>query len=75
MLDKPTRKLVYRRDDLVAFGIDVSNSTLLRWEATGRFPPRIRMGGTVVAWPADEVDQWFEDQRAQRPAKPKFPTK
>ena len=38
------------RADLARFGIKVSNSTLLRWEAAGRFPRRIRMAGTSVAW-------------------------
>lgn len=54
------------RADLARFGIKVSNSTLLRWEAAGRFPRRIRMAGTSVAWLLGEVEQWLTDRAEER---------
>ena len=59
-------KRIINRDDLAALGIDKSNTTLLRWEAVGRFPRRIRMNGTSVAWLAGEVDAWLRDRGAER---------
>jgi prophage regulatory protein len=59
--------LVLMREDLKRMGIKVSNTSLLRWEALGRFPRRIRMAGTSVAWLATEVNAWL-DQRANERA-------
>jgi prophage regulatory protein len=43
------------RADLKRLGIRISNSSLLHWERCGRFPQRIYMGGTRVAWIRAEV--------------------
>jgi len=45
------------RHDLKRMGVKVSNTSLLRWEALGRFPRRIRMAGTSVAWLATDVNR------------------
>lgn len=58
--------LLLTRADLKRLGIKVSNSSLLRWEALGRFPRRIRMAGTTVAWPANELLEWIEVRKAER---------
>lgn len=58
--------LLLTRRDLKRLGISVSNSSLLRWEAHSRFPRRIRMAGTTVAWPADEILEWIEARKAER---------
>lgn len=47
-------------------GIRVANTTLLRWEANGRFPRRVRLGGTSVAWLKSEVDAWIEARAEER---------
>jgi len=47
-------------------GIRVSNSTLLRWEAAEKFPRRIRMAGTSVAWLKAEVEAWLEARADER---------
>ncbi|TIL31699.1 AlpA family phage regulatory protein [Mesorhizobium sp.] len=60
------QKTLLVRDDLKRLGIKVSNSSLLRWEMRGRFPRRIRMAGTTVAWLADEVREWVEARKAER---------
>ena len=59
-------KIVLGRAELRSFGIIVSNTTLLRWEAAGRFPRRIRMAGTTVAWLKSEIDQWLEKRSEER---------
>lgn len=54
------------RDDLKRMGINVSRTTLLRWEQNGRFPRRIRMGGTTVAWFMSEIEDWLTERDAER---------
>ncbi len=53
--------ILYNRCDLRNRGIKISNSTLLRLEASGRFPKRVRIGDHTVAWMASEVDQHIRD--------------
>lgn len=60
------QKALVTRDDLKCLGIPVSNTTLLRWEARGRFPRRIRMAGTRVAWLKSDVERWLEDCSDER---------
>ena len=60
------RKTLATRDDLKRMGINVSRTTLLRWELNGRFPRRIRMGGTSVAWFMSEIQDWLTDRAAER---------
>lgn len=62
----PSPKILFLRADLRRLGISVSNSTLLRWEAAGRFPRRIRMGGTSVAWLSSEIDAWIAERTEER---------
>ena len=59
-------QVLLSRSDLKTLGIIVSNSSLLRWEKLGRFPRRIRMAGTTVAWLKSEVDDWFEERADER---------
>jgi prophage regulatory protein len=49
------------RADLHRRGIKASKSTLLRWEAQGAFPRRIRLGasGRTVCWSAQQVDEYL----------------
>lgn len=63
---KRIEKVILSRADLKALGIWQSNTTLLRAEAVGRFPRRIRIAGTSVAWLRDEVDAWLADRTAER---------
>lgn len=59
------QKVFLTRADLKALGIQVSNSTLHRWERAGRFPRRARLGGTTVAWPRDLVRKWCAERIAE----------
>lgn len=52
----PPHKLLLTRDDLPRLGITISPSTLLRLEAAGKFPRRIRLGHHSVAWLATEIE-------------------
>ena len=60
------QKALANRADLKRLGINVSNTTLLRWEAHGRFPRRIRMAGTSVAWFLSEIEDWLAERAAER---------
>ena len=53
-------RALLNRDDLQSLGIKVSNTTLLRWEADGRFPRRVRLAHTSVAWLAAEIEEWLQ---------------
>jgi Predicted transcriptional regulator len=63
---RPQQPLVLTRGDLKRLGIKVSNTTLLRWEACSRFPRRIRMAGSSVAWLAAEVYAWLDQRASER---------
>jgi prophage regulatory protein len=63
--------IVLNRADLRLRGLPYSNSTLLRWEAAGRFPKRVRLGGAgghCVGWLASEVTAHIEALSAAREA-------
>ncbi|SFR35109.1 transcriptional regulator, AlpA family [Yoonia tamlensis] len=66
MTDNALTKTLATREDLKRMGINVSNTTKLRWEAQGRFPRRIRMGGTTVAWFMSEIEEWLAERDAER---------
>ncbi|WP_299374945.1 AlpA family phage regulatory protein [uncultured Tateyamaria sp.] len=66
MTDDKASKMLATRDDLKRMGIKVSNVTLLRWEARGRFPRRIRMAGTTVAWFLSEIEDWLKERAKER---------
>ena len=61
-------RLLYTREDLRRFGVKLSNSTLLRLEARGAWPRRVRLGAHSVAWPADEIHEHLAQLRAARSA-------
>jgi predicted DNA-binding transcriptional regulator AlpA len=50
-------RLLYTRKHLQRLGINLSNSSLLRLEATEKFPKRIRIGAHSVAWIAAEIHE------------------
>ena len=58
--------LLYCRSDLRRHGIKVSNSTLLRLEAAGKFPKRVRVGAHSVAWLASEIHEHIAQLAAAR---------
>lgn len=66
MTNSIANKMLVTREDLKRMGINVSNTTKLRWEAQGRFPRRIRMGGTTVAWLMSEIEDWLAERAEER---------
>lgn len=61
-------KILLVRGDLSRLGIKLSNTTMLRLEAAGRFPKRIRIGAHSVAWLASEVHAHIQALAAAREA-------
>ncbi|MDI4655363.1 helix-turn-helix transcriptional regulator [Xanthobacter autotrophicus] len=59
-------QILLSRAEVRALGIPGSNVTWLRNEARGRFPRRIRIGGTRVCWDRTEILNWIEERRAER---------
>ena len=64
--EQAAQQKLLNRSDLKRLGIRVSNASLLRWEQRGRFPRRVRMAGTTVAWLKSEVDAWIEARAEER---------
>jgi prophage regulatory protein len=64
----PPGKMLLTRDDLPRLGITISPSTLLRLEAAGEFPRRIRLGRHSVAWIASEIEGHIAQLAAARTA-------
>lgn len=66
MTQTDNQQVILGREDLQKIGISVSNSSLLRWEHAGRFPRRIRMAGTSVAWLKSEIEAWISERAVER---------
>jgi prophage regulatory protein len=61
-------RLLYSREHLPRLGLNLSNSTMLRLEAAGQFPKRIRIGAHSVAWLASEIHEHIAKLAADRGA-------
>jgi prophage regulatory protein len=48
----------------VAEWAGVSRSTVLRWEAAGTFPRRVRLGPNRVAWDLHALEAWADSREA-----------
>lgn len=59
-------RLLYNREHLPRLGINLSNSTMLRLEASGQFPKRVRIGAHSVAWLASEIHEHIVKLAAER---------
>lgn len=66
--DGGVRRRFYTREHLRRLGVTQSASTLLRLEAAGRWPKRVRIGDHSVAWIKDEVDTHLDALAAEREA-------
>ena len=64
-MENYVRKIL-NRSDLKRIGILASNTTLLRWEARGHFPRRVKLAGTSVAWFLSEIEDWLTERAAER---------
>jgi prophage regulatory protein len=59
-------KRILDRKGLKAKGIYGSNPHLLRQEAEGKFPKRIKVSENRVGWLEEEVDAWIDARAAER---------
>jgi predicted DNA-binding transcriptional regulator AlpA len=59
-------KILLTRQDLPRLGINLSNSTMLRLEAAGQFPKRVRIGAHSVAWLKSEIHEHITKLAAER---------
>lgn len=48
----------FSKIDSVSSQVGLGKSTLLAWEATGRFPRAVRLSPTVRVWLQQDVDNW-----------------
>ena len=64
--DAGDARIFLSRKDLQNLGINVCDTTLLRWEFRGHFPRRTKLARTRVAWLKSEVDEWIKDRAAER---------
>lgn len=64
-----SNKILLTRGDLPRVGINLSNSTMLRLEASGHFPKRVRIGAHSVAWLASEIRDHIDALASAREAK------
>ena len=42
--------------------VNLSGSTINRLEAMGRFPKRVKIGVSRVAWVEEELDEWIAER-------------
>jgi len=62
--------VLLQRADLKELGIHYSNTHLLRLEARGLFPRRVRLSPRKVAWKEREVLDWLDSRAAARATDP-----
>lgn len=68
MTTQAVERILLTRGDLPRLGIKVANTTLLRMEAAGQFPKRLRLSPHSVAWLASEVQAHIETLALAREA-------
>jgi hypothetical protein len=55
----------YRFADLKERGIVSNRVTLGRWINEGRFPPGVRLGPNVTAWPESRIREFLDKRAAE----------
>ena len=63
-MEKELGRVIRKPELLNAIGL--SDPTVWRLERQGRFPKRIRLGGSSVGWIESEVQAWLEMKKAAR---------
>jgi prophage regulatory protein len=58
-----SKPLLLRQRDVCRL-LQVSRSTLFRWERAGAFPARLRVGPGIVAWRKSDIDDWLRSRPA-----------
>lgn len=60
-----TNPILIDHAELRRRGVKLHNSTLLKLEAKGKFPKRVRIGVNVY-WVAEEIDEFIRELQAAR---------
>lgn len=60
-----TNPILIDHADLRRLGVKLHNSSLLRLEAQGRWPKRVKVGAKTH-WLAEEVDEFIKGLKAER---------
>lgn len=63
-----TQQLVSKKELKSVYGIPYCFAHIARLEAAGSFPKRVQLGACRVAWVAEEVQNWIDEQVARRDA-------
>ena len=50
------------RLDQVAQRTSLGKSTILAWEASGKFPRAVRLSATLRVWLESDIDNWIADK-------------
>lgn len=58
MIDQKETQLI-RFPELKKKLVNITRSTIDRWEKVGKFPKRINLGENSVAWYVSEIDDWI----------------
>ncbi len=45
--------------------LDVSETTIWRWEKQGVLPPKCKLGPNVVGWLESQIDAWWSERTGQ----------
>lgn len=61
---RSTSRLIRLRE--VQHRVGLGRSTIYRWMAEGRFPKPVPLGGHVVAWWQEDIDEWIEALAPER---------
>ncbi len=51
--------------EIVANKVGMGKSTVLAWEATGRFPRAVRLSPTLRVWLEADIDRWIFEKHAK----------
>ena len=46
----------------VSSQVGLGKSTILAWEATGRFPSAVRLSPTIRVWLQQDIDNWVREK-------------
>jgi prophage regulatory protein len=48
--------------------VPVARSTIWQWVATGKFPPPVKLGKRVTAWPLASIERWEAERQPVKAA-------
>lgn len=55
---------IIRFDELTTIVGGVNRTTIKRWEESGQFPKRVKLGQRSMGWLLKDVQEWIESRRS-----------